>query len=226
MQSNVSLFMNHDNNIYPSMDVTWAAFTALTATNSFMGANGEIPPSEATVKLRVKRPHEIEEGDASNNGYPMYEFSLNGMAPTKENSEKAESALDLMKVVPNPYYAYSDYEVTEADNVVKITNVPGTCNIRIYSIDGRFVREFKIAQEYQSDVNLGGARNGIARVGLGTDGSNSESQILTSYDWDLKNEAGVPVGSGVYLIHVVVPGVGERVLKSFVINRAFDAQRL
>jgi hypothetical protein len=42
----------------------------------------------------------------------------------------------------------------------------------------------------------------------------------------LKNSFGVPVGSGVYLIHVVVPGVGERVLKSFIINRALDAQKL
>jgi hypothetical protein len=226
MQLNVSFFVNHDNNIYPSMDVTWASFTALIPGNSFSGTYGEIPPSEATVKLRVKRPHEIEEGDYSNLGYPLYEFSLNGLAPTKESSDKAETALDLMGVVPNPYYAYSDYEVTEADNVVKITNIPGTCNIRIYSLDGRFVREFKIAQEYQSEVGLGGARNGIARVGLGTDNSNSEDQITTSVDWDLKNQASVPVGSGVYLIHVVVPGVGERVLKSFVINRAFDAQRL
>jgi hypothetical protein len=42
----------------------------------------------------------------------------------------------------------------------------------------------------------------------------------------LKNNANVPVGSGVYLIHVLVPGVGERVVKSFIINRALDAQKL
>jgi hypothetical protein len=156
----------------------------------------------------------------------LYEFSLDGFAPTKEDGEVAESALDLLRVVPNPYYAYSDYEVTEIDNVVKVTNIPAKCNIRIYSLDGRFVREYKIAQEYRSELGAGGARNGIARVGIGQNGPDAEEQVTTSVNWDLKNYAGVPVAGGVYLIHVKVDGVGSKVLKSFIINRAFDAQRL
>jgi hypothetical protein len=211
---------DHDHSLYPSMDITWASFTLLSPGMSFGGQFGELPPSEATIELRVRRPHEKNIGTAENEGYPLYEFSLEGLNPTKEEGEVASSALDLMRVVPNPYYAYSDYEVTEVDNVVKITNVPAKCNIRIYGLDGRFIREYDVAQEYP-DM----ARNGIAR--LGQFGSNEvENQILTSIEWDLKNQAAVPVASGVYLIHVMVPGVGERVLKSFIINRAFDAQRL
>jgi hypothetical protein len=38
---------------------------------------------------------------------------------------------------------------------------------------------------------------------------------ITSIDWDLNNQIGVAVSSGVYLIHVEVPGVGERVIKFF-----------
>ena len=53
-----------------------------------------------------------------------------------------------------------------------------------------------------------------------------ENQITTSVTWDLKNYAGVPVAGGVYLIHIKVDGVGSRVLKSFIINRALDAQKL
>ena len=128
-----------------------------------------------------------------------------------------------MNVVPNPYYAYSDYEITEIDNVVKITNVPADCNIRIYSLDGRFVREYNIPKSY---LGAPPARNGIARIGLGGNGPDADDQIVTSVEWDLKNYASVPVGSGVYLIHVKVNGVGSRVLKSFIMNRAFDAQRL
>jgi len=211
-----------DNNVYPSMDITWASFALLEEGTSFDGKYGNVPPTEATVKLRVKRPFEIEAGTNDNLGYPLYEFSLDGYEPTKEDEEQATSALDLMRVVPNPYYAYSDYEVTEADNVVKITNLPAECNIRIYSLDGRFIRQYDIAQQYNSP-----ARNGIARIGQnGVNGALADDQILTSIEWDLKNQAAVPVASGVYLIHVVVPGVGERVLKSFIINRAFDAQRL
>ncbi|CAA6820124.1 MAG: Unknown protein, partial [uncultured Aureispira sp.] len=149
-----------------------------------------------------------------------YEFSLDGFQPTKEDGAQAESALDLLTVVPNPYYAYSDYEVTESDNFIKIINIPATCNIRIYALDGRLVRNYNVGQVYGDVV-----RNGKARLGA-YGNPNIENQITTSVEWDLKNYAGVPVAGGVYLIHVKVEGVGSRVLKSFIINRALDAQRL
>jgi hypothetical protein len=220
-QYSTFFLFDSDNTIVPSMDITWASMALLNYGVSMKGSHGQYPPTDATVKLRVSRPHQIEAGSYENLGYPLYEFSLNGLQPTKESSETAVSALDLMRVVPNPYYAYSDYEVTESDNVVKFTNLPAACNIRIYSIDGRFVREYKVAQEYNSP-----ARNGIARIGIGQNGGAAEEQITTSVEWDLKNYAAVPVGSGVYLIHIKVDGVGSKVLKSFIINRAFDAQRL
>ncbi len=231
-QSMIDLYSNifpifwPDNKIVPSLDVTWASMALLAPGTSMKGSMGEIPPTELTVKLRVNRPYEKEVGTNENLGYPLYEFKLDGFAPTKEEGDVAESALDLLRVVPNPYYAYSDYEVTEIDNVVKVINLPAACQIRIYSLDGRFVREYKVAQAYSREIEAGGARNGIARVGLGTNGPSSEEQITTSIDWDLKNYAAVPVASGVYLIHVNVEGVGTKVLKSFIINRAFDAQRL
>jgi len=209
--------LDKDNEIYRTMKITWASMAIPT---TMAGAYGEEPPSKATIKLRVNRPYEIERGTFENLGYPLYEFALNGFAPVKEDKETAVSALDLMNVVPNPYYAYSDYEITESENVIKITNIPAKCNIRIYSLDGRFIREYNIAQEYTNTD-----RNGIARLGM-YNSSSIEDQILTSAEWDLKNYAAVPVASGVYLIHVKVDGVGSKVLKSFIINRAFDAQRL
>ncbi|MFT5646374.1 MAG: hypothetical protein ACI976_001055, partial [Aureispira sp.] len=211
-------FLTKDIYIYKNLVVTWASMAIPTAMT---GTYGEVPPTKARIKLRVNRPFEIEEGTNQNLGYPLYEFSLDKFAPTKEKQEAAVSALDLMGVVPNPYYAYSDYEVLETDNVIKITNIPGKCNIRIYSLDGRFVKEYKVAQDYNSP-----ARNGIARIGRGYEGASAEAQITTSVDWDVKNYANVPVAGGVYLIHIKVEGVGTKVLKSFVINRAFDAQRL
>jgi hypothetical protein len=42
----------------------------------------------------------------------------------------------------------------------------------------------------------------------------------------LKNTKGIPISAGVYLIHVDVPGIGERVIKWFGINRTFDSQDL
>ncbi len=181
---------------------------------------GHIPPDDLTFKLRVKTPYEVFTATGDNNGYPLYEFDLTSLSPSKEEQSSLESALDLMRVVPNPYYAYSQYEQTETQNIVKVTNIPAKCDVRIYGLDGRLVREYKIAQEYNAEI-----RNGIARIGAFGSGD-IEEQISTSVDWDLKNSFGVPVGSGVYLIHVTIPGVGERVLKSFIINRALDAQKL
>ena len=38
---------------------------------------------------------------------------------------------------------------------------------------------------------------------------------ITSVDWDLKNNVGIPIASGLYIIHVDVPGVGEKIVKWF-----------
>lgn len=215
-----SLFgiFTQDNFLYLDGDITWASMAVPTQME---GPLGHIPPSKATIQLRVNRPYDIEEGTNENLGYPLYEFALDGLATQKEEQATASSALDLLRVVPNPYYGYSDYEIDETENVVKIINIPAACNIKIYSLDGRFVRSYKLGRVYSHP-----SRNGIARIGQGEEGPKADDQIITSMEWDLKNYAGVPVASGVYLIHVQVEGVGDRVLKSFVINRAFDAQRL
>jgi hypothetical protein len=49
---------------------------------------------------------------------------------------------------------------------------------------------------------------------------------MTFQDWTLTNHANVPVASGVYLIHVEVPGIGERILKAFVAMRQVDLQNM
>ena len=50
----------------------------------------------------------------------------------------------------------------------------------------------------------------------------SKADPLTSLDWDLKNERNVPIAGGVYIIHVDVPGIGEKTLKWFGIMRPTD----
>ncbi len=52
----------------------------------------------------------------------------------------------------------------------------------------------------------------------GMDNHHSES----INDWDLKNQSNIPVASGVYIIHVDVPDVGEKVLKWFGVMRPID----
>lgn len=124
---------------------------------------------------------------------PTYQFSTKGMAPLKNQNDVAQRALDLINVVPNPYYAYSQYESDRLDNRIKITNLPQACDIRIYSINGVLVRTFV-----------------------------KDDPTISSVDWDMKNMSNVTVASGIYYIHVDVPGVGEKVVKWMGVMRRPD----
>ena len=153
--------------------------------------------STAKVRLRVSKPYEryatkdyyltpiSDTSNADNAWYPLYNFSTSDIATELNNNDTAIAALAIINVVPNPYYAYSSYENNKIDNRIKITNLPDVCKINIYSVSGTLVRQFK------------------------------KDSRITFQDWDLKNQVGIPIGSGVYIIHVDVPGVGERILKWF-----------
>lgn len=126
--------------------------------------------------------------------YPAYEFNTTDIATHKNVAEVMKSALDLINIVPNPYYAYSAYESNAGENIVKITNLPEICTVSIYTLNGTLIRKLK------------------------KDGD------ITSIDWDLKNQARIPVASGMYLVHVYVPGVGEKILKWFGVMRPIDLE--
>jgi len=102
----------------------------------------------------------------------MYTFETTGVATNYNDVTKAATDLDLINVVPNPYYAYSKYEVNQLDNRIKIVNLPQRCTISIYSTNGNLIRQY------------------------------NKDETKTSVDWDLKNSAGIPIAGGVYIIHV------------------------
>jgi len=176
--------------------------------------------TELKLKIRVSRPYErfyaripldtIYPGMDINDGYPMYEFSTEGLATTYDEPTVIDSHLDIINVVPNPYYAFSTYENNALDKRVKITNIPKKCTITIFDVSGVKIRQFKV------DVG------GVAPVKFGQDINKQDyMQETTSIEWDLNNFAGVPVSGGVYYIHVKSP-VGERVIKWFCIQRTPD----
>ncbi|MGZ3884597.1 MAG: hypothetical protein ACXVPD_10370, partial [Bacteroidia bacterium] len=47
---------------------------------------------------------------------------------------------------------------------------------------------------------------------------------ISYQDWDLKNQSGIPVASGLYIFHIDAPGVGEKILKWFGVMRPLDLQ--
>lgn len=160
---------------------------------------------ESTVKfrLRVAKSYQIgytanvpSSTDISatpqNNNWPMYTFNSSDIETHTNDAETAANALDLINIVPNPYYAYSAYERKALENIVKITNLPTKCNISIYTLNGTLIRKF------------------------------SKDDPKTSLDWDLKNQARVPIASGMYIIYINVPDVGEKTLKWFGVLRPTD----
>ncbi|NJN77341.1 MAG: hypothetical protein HC803_02635 [Saprospiraceae bacterium] len=192
--------------------VQWTSFPILATGTSLNSMADGLIPNDYRVQLRVNAPYAVSDlADGRvhpNNGYPQYEFNMDEFKPETQSTAVATEALDLINVVPNPYYAYSAYETRRFDNIVKITNVPAKCTITIYSLDGKFIRQY--IRDENPGVNSGALTE----------------QAVTSVEWDLKNSKSIPVSAGVYLIHIDVPGVGERVIKWFGVNRTFDSQDL
>jgi len=183
--------------------VTWTFMPVLPAGVELGDYSGDnVIPNELIAKLRVQSPYTRERtfeindliGCNTEGGLPLYEFEIKGQALTDLTEEEAVNALDNIKAVPNPYYGFSTYESTQFNTTIKLTNVPPRSEITIYSIDGKFVRQFSI------DESVGPRSN--------TDGVKS-TQVLPNVEWDLKNYAGIPVASGVYLIHVVDMDTGN-----------------
>ena len=119
-------------------------------------------------------------------------FTVNtsGLGVRVASAEEAESALDLIAAVPNPYMGTSNYETGNLSRVIRFTNLPDQpLTIRIYTVSGSLVRELP------------------------------KDDSARSLDWNLETSNSLPVASGMYLAHIEVDGVGERVLKLGIINR-------
>lgn len=160
--------------------VAWVGVPMLNS-NFTVNSPNEIP-SDVRIQLRVNRPVESRGGT---NDYPIFTFNTTEIASEFSVTETAVSALDDIRVVPNPYYAYSNYENSQLQTIVKLINLPQRCNIKIYTLNGNLIRTY-----------------------------NKESDS-PEQRWDLKNADGTPVASGVYIIHVNAFELGEKVVKFF-----------
>jgi hypothetical protein len=174
--------------------ISWVANPVLAPAQTLLS-------TDATIRLRVNKeyknfsnPTNITGGP--NGGKPMYSWNTSDIATELGSADELMSALDLINVVPNPYYAYSQYERNRLDTRVKITNLPERCTVKIYSTQGKLIKSFK------------------------------KDSPSTFIDWILVNNKNIPVTSGVYLIHVSAEGIGEVIVKSFVTMRQTDLQNI
>ena len=119
----------------------------------------------------------------------VFTVTTDGFGAETENAEAAEEGLDALAIVPNPYKGASDYELSNLADVVRFTNMPEQATIRVFTLAGSLIKTI------------------------------GKSGPETSIDWDLLTEEGLPVSSGMYLVHVEVPGVGEKVIKFGVVKK-------
>ena len=122
----------------------------------------------------------------------MFEFTT--MAPGIDSSNP-DFLLARIQVVPNPYVATNRFEALNAfatgrgERVIKFINLPPQCTLRIFSVNGRLIRQLELNEG--SNLSAADLMNGT----------------LT---WDLQSEDALTVAYGVYLYHVETPELGEK----------------
>jgi hypothetical protein len=111
-------------------------------------------------------------------------------APTVVNDPAlARVDVSLINVFPNPYYGVNTEELNKYQRFVTFNHLPRKATIRIFNLAGVNVRT--IYKETDSQFER----------------------------WDLANESGLPVGSGLYIAHVDMPELGAtKILKLAIVQ--------
>jgi hypothetical protein len=176
----------------------WVTMPMLAQGYHLRSPKDGLIPSTVSYSIKVKRPYAAFsiDGKTVNDSMPYFSFSTKGWAPTI-STEIGKKALDKVNIVPNPYYAYSSYEDpgNQMASTVRLVNLPARCDIRIYTMDGVLVRTIR-----------------------------KDDPTSAYTEWDLKNDAKVPISSGTYLIHIKAHDFdgAERVIKWFGVMRPVD----
>jgi hypothetical protein len=118
-------------------------------------------------------------------------------AAPKFTVEAAMEDIKKIKVFPNPYLGASDLELNKYQRFVTFNHLPERARFRIYTVSGTLVKSFE---------------------------KNDMTQLAT---WDLQNDNGLPVASGMYIIHIEMPDLNtETVLKLGVVTEAQYLDRI
>ncbi len=108
---------------------------------------------------------------------------------TSYSATKAREDVTKINVFPNPYYGVNSLETSKYNRFVTFTHLPAKATIHIFNLAGVMVRTIQH-----------------------TDGTQFE-------EWDLKNDSGLPVGSGLYIAYIDMPDIGQtKILKLAIIQ--------
>ncbi len=113
------------------------------------------------------------------------------VAPSVDvNQVVAKSDVEKINIFPNPYYGVNNEELNKYQRFVTFNHLPEQATIRIFNLAGVLVRTIRHDQP----------------------GSQFER-------WDLSNEQGLPIGSGLYVAYIEMPNLGTtKVLKLAIVQ--------
>jgi hypothetical protein len=118
---------------------------------------------------------------------PLDVYTIAGPPAPTKTAELAQQDINNILAVPNPYFGTNAYEQNQFDRIVRFTNLPPKATLRVFNLAGELVRTL------------------------------NKDDNTTTIDWDLLNKSELPVGSGMYIVHIDMPNVGTKVLKVAVI---------
>lgn len=126
--------------------------------------------------LRQRSYYVSAEGDTVPGSRPLVPWARYRVSLTGGGQDRGELDMKAIRVVPNPYTGYSEFETGGGARKIQFINLPAECTIRIYTIAGVLVR--------------------VLEHTMGEAGTE---------DYDLKTREGLPLASGNYYYHVTVP---------------------
>jgi hypothetical protein len=115
-------------------------------------------------------------------------YTFSTEASKEVSPQEAKNQVASINVFPNPYFAHNPYELNQYNRFVTFTNLPPKALIRIFTLTGEVIRTI----DHNNTTGL--------------------------EQWDLRNTNGLPVASGIYIVHIEIPEVGNRILKLAVIQ--------
>lgn len=131
----------------------------------------------------------------------VFQFSTKKSGALTTDEEK--NLWEKVNVFPNPLYGYNTlsnyYSNTPDEPFVTFTNLPEEVTVKIYSLSGSLLRT------------------------IGTEDKDSPTSPFLR--WNLQNESGLRVASGMYLAIVSSPKYGDKVLKFAIIMPQKQIQR-
>jgi hypothetical protein len=116
-------------------------------------------------------------------------YTFSPGAATFANTDKAKDEINKINVFPNPYYGVNSEELNKYNRFVTFSHLPTKATIRIFNLAGVLVKTI-------------------------------EKDNMDQFQrWDLANQNGLPVASGLYIAYIDMPDLGStKILKVAIIQ--------